>query len=318
ISLKTNFEGEGFTGSYWDRTEYLLEIIENHNQPQHNTEYTAEGIDSNSFVSENMSNKTTTSKDKGKRVQEIDNGTTQSYKMRFLKPIIRPSMFKLSLPITPDELPNCTPYLDLVVPDGRNNPCRCFWTQLQSGKIALTRGWEEFYQMYKINLDSMLYFTHKGNSTFQVRIFDFGGIENSYQLRDPEEPPYIRTGNYEIAKCINIPPSPSARAVAAKVKSKWPFFVMDLTARMMSSRLLPNVPHLGHFTGQRHPLILTHGHIQVEATYTRYSGKRDGSFGVISGGWENFASLCNFKPGGVGVFEVISTEPVTIIQVRCR
>ncbi|RYR46037.1 hypothetical protein Ahy_A07g031804 [Arachis hypogaea] len=262
-----------------------------------------------------MSNKTTTSKDKGKRVQEIDNSTTQSYKMRFLKPIIRPSMFKLSLPITPDELPNRTPYLDLVVPDGRNNPCRCFWTQLQSGKIALTRGWEEFYQMYKINLDFMLYFTHKGNSTFQVRIFDFGGIENSYQLRDPEEPPYIRTGNYEIAKCINIPPSASARAVAAKVKSKWPFFVMDLTARMMSSRLLPNVPHLSHFTGQRHPLILTHGHIQVEATYTRYSGKRDGSFGVISGGWENFASLCNFKPGGVGVFEVISTEPVTIIQI---
>ncbi|XLT68983.1 hypothetical protein HN873_025422 [Arachis hypogaea] len=127
----------------------------------------------------------------------------------------------------------------------------------------------------------MLYFTHKGNSTFQVRIFDFGGIENSYQLRDPEEPPYIRTGNYEIAKCINIPPSASARAVAAKVKSKWPFFVMDLTARMMSSRLLPNVPHLSHFTGQRHPLILTHGDIQVEATYTRYSGKRDGSFGVI-------------------------------------
>ncbi|XLT64368.1 hypothetical protein HN873_020807 [Arachis hypogaea] len=116
--------------------------------------------------------------------------------------------------------------------------------------------------MYKINLDSMLYFTHKGNSTFQVRIFDFGGIENSYQLRDPEEPPYVRIGNYEIAKCINIPPSASARAVSAKVKSKWPFFVMDLTARMMSSRLLPNVPHLNHFTGQRHPIILTHGHIQ--------------------------------------------------------
>ncbi|XLR44350.1 hypothetical protein S83_029010 [Arachis hypogaea] len=93
---------------------------------------------------------------------------------------------------------------------------------------------------------------------------------------------------------------------------------MDLTARMMSSQLLPNVPHLSHFTGQRHPIILTHGHIEVEVTYTRYSGKRDGSFGVISGGWENFASLCNFKPGGVRIFEVISTEPVTIIQVRCR
>ncbi|XLT62331.1 hypothetical protein HN873_018855 [Arachis hypogaea] len=72
----------------------------------------------------------TSSKDKGKRVQAIDNGTTQNYKMRFLKPVIRPSMFKL--------LPNRTPYLDLVVPDGRNNPCRCFWMQLQSGKIALT------------------------------------------------------------------------------------------------------------------------------------------------------------------------------------
>ncbi|XLR23704.1 hypothetical protein S83_051604, partial [Arachis hypogaea] len=78
----------------------------------------------------------------------------------------------------------------------------------------------------------------------------------------------------------------------------------------------PNVPHLSHFTVQRHPIILTHGHIQVEATYTRYSGKRDGSFGVISGGWEIFASLCNFKPGGVGVFEVISNEPVTIIQIQ--
>ncbi|XLR65497.1 hypothetical protein S83_016169, partial [Arachis hypogaea] len=197
-----------------------------------------------------------------------------------------------SLPITSDELPNRTPYLDLVVPDGRNNPCRCFWTQLQSSKIALTRGWEEFYQMYKINLDSMLYFKHKGNSNFQVRIFYFSGIENSYQLRDPKEPPYVRTGHYEIAKCINIPPSASARVVAAKL----------------------NVPHLSHFTRQRHPVILTHGHIQVEATYTRYSGKRDGSFGVISGGWENFASLCNFKPSGVAVFEVISTEPVMILQ----
>ncbi|XLR44587.1 hypothetical protein S83_029247 [Arachis hypogaea] len=72
----------------------------------------------------------TSSKDKGKRVQAMDDGTTQSYKLRFLKPVIRPSMFKLSLPITPDELPNRTPYLDLVVPEGRNNPCRCFWTQL--------------------------------------------------------------------------------------------------------------------------------------------------------------------------------------------
>ncbi|RYR51293.1 hypothetical protein Ahy_A06g026318 [Arachis hypogaea] len=228
----------------------------------------------------------TSSKDKGKRKLPMDQGTTQNYKLKFLKLVIRPLMFKLSLPITPDELPNRTPYLDLPV---------------QSGKIALTRGWQEFYQTYKINLDSMLYFSHKENSNLQVRIFDFGGIENSYQLRDPEEPPYVRTGDYQIEKCINIPPSASAKAVAAKVKTKWPFFVIDLTPRMISSRLL------------RHPIILTHGHIEVEATYTRYSGKRDGSFGVISRGWENFASLCNFKSGGVGVFEVISTEPVTII-----
>ncbi|QHO58898.1 hypothetical protein S83_009518 [Arachis hypogaea] len=258
----------------------------------------------------------TSSKDKGKRKLPMDQGTTQNYKLRFLKPVLRPSMFKLSLPITLDELPNRTPYLDLVVPDGRNNPFRYLWSPVQSGKIALTRGWQEFYQTYKINLDSMLHFTHKGNTNFQVRIFNFGGNENSYQLRDPEEPPYVRTGDYQIAKCINIPPSASAKAVAAKVKTKWPFFVMDLTARMMSSQLLPNVPHLSHFTGQRHPIILTYSHIEVEATYTRYSGKRDGSFGVISGGWENFASLCNFKPGGVEIFEVISTEPVTIIQVR--
>ncbi|XLU95685.1 hypothetical protein S245_010037 [Arachis hypogaea] len=236
----------------------------------------------------------TSSKDKGKRKLPMDQGTTQNYKLRFLKPVLRPSMFKLSLPITLDELPNRTQYLDLVVPDGRNNPFRYLWSPVQSGKIALTRGWQEFYQTYKINLDSMLHFTHKGNTNFQVRIFNFGGNENSYQLRDPEEPPYVRTGDYQIAKCINIPPSASAKAVAAK----------------------PNVPHLSHFTGQRHPIILTYSHIEVEATYTRYSGKRDGSFGVISGGWENFASLCNFKPGGVEIFEVISTEPVTIIQVR--
>ncbi|XLR44349.1 hypothetical protein S83_029009 [Arachis hypogaea] len=135
----------------------------------------------------------TSSKDKGKRKLPMDQGTTQNYKLRFLKPVIRPSMFKLSLPITPDELPNHSSYLDLVVPDGRNNPFRCFWSPIQSGKIVLTRGWQEFYQTYKINLDSMLYFTHKGNSNFQVWIFDFGGIENSYQLRDPEEPPYVRT-----------------------------------------------------------------------------------------------------------------------------
>ncbi|RYR77757.1 hypothetical protein Ahy_A01g002358 [Arachis hypogaea] len=215
----------------------------------------------------------TSSRDKGKRKLPINQGSTKNYKLRYLKAVIRPSMFKLqSLPITPDELPNRTSFLDLVVPDERNNPFWCFWSPIQNGKIALTRGWQEFYQTYKINLDSMLYFKHKGNSNFQVQIFDFSGIENSYQLRDPEEPPYVRTSNFQTAKCINIPPSARVKAVAAK----------------------PNVPHLSHFTAQRHPLILTHGHIKVEATYTRYSGKRD---------------------GGVGIFEVISTEPITIIQL---
>ncbi|QHO46918.1 B3 DNA binding domain-containing protein [Arachis hypogaea] len=193
--------------------------------------------------------------DNGKRKLHIDQGSTTNYKLRFLKPVIKPSMFKLSLPITLDELPNWTPFLDLVVLDGRNNPFRCFWLPVQNGKIALTCGWQEFYQTYKINLDSMIYFKHKGNSIFQVQIFDFGGIENSYQLRDPEEPPYVRTGDYQIAKCISIPPLASAKAVAAK----------------------PNVPHLSHFTEQKQ-------HIH----------------------------------GSVGIFEVISTKPVTIIQVRCR
>ncbi|XLU81346.1 hypothetical protein S245_004766 [Arachis hypogaea] len=204
------------------------------------------------------------SKDKGKRKLPMDQCTTQNYKLRFLKPVIRPSIFKLSLPITPDELPNRTPYLDLVVPDGRNNPFR-----------SSTRRTKSIWTPCSISHT-------KENSNFQVRIFDFGGIENSYQLRDPEEPPYVRTGDYQIAKCINIPLSTSAKAVAAKIKSKWPFFVMDLTARMMSSRLLPNVPHLSHFTGQRHAIILTHGHIEVEATYTRYSGKKGRSLSTCN------------------------------------
>ncbi|KAL4343767.1 hypothetical protein AHAS_Ahas11G0111300 [Arachis hypogaea] len=91
---------------------------------------------------------------------------------------------------------------------------------------------------------------------------------------------------------------------------------MDLTSRVLSSHLLPNVPHLSHFTGQRHTLILSHGHIEVEATYTRFSGRRDGSFRVFFGGWADFASLCKFQAGGVGIFEVISTESVTVLQVR--
>ncbi|QHO07384.1 hypothetical protein S83_047126 [Arachis hypogaea] len=164
----------------------------------------------------------------------------------------------------------------------------------------------------------MLYFKHKGNSDFQVQIFDFGGIENSYQPRPPKEQLYERKGKFETAKCINKPSSVKAKDVAASVSSKWPFFVMELTGPKLSSRLLPNVPHLSLFTAQRHLFLLTHSHIEVETTYTRYSGKRDGSFGVIFGGCETFASLCNFKPGGVGVFEVIFVDLMTIIQVRCR
>ncbi|KAL4381617.1 hypothetical protein AHAS_Ahas04G0151400 [Arachis hypogaea] len=118
------------------------------------------------------------------------------------------------------------------------------------------------------------------------------------------------------ACCINNPSSHKAKEIAQTHKTKWPFFVMDLTDRVLHSHLLPNVPHLSHFTSQRHTLFLSHGHIEVEATYTRFSGRRDGCFGVISGGWAKFASLCKFEPGGVGIFEVISTEPVTVLQVR--
>ncbi|XLR44814.1 hypothetical protein S83_029474, partial [Arachis hypogaea] len=76
----------------------------------------------------------------------------------------------------------------------------------------------------------------------------------------------------------------------------------------------PNVPHLSHFTGQRHILILSHKHIEVEVTYSGFSGRRDDSVGVISGGWEHFASLCKFEPRGVKIFEVMSIEPVTVLQ----
>ncbi|KAL4373506.1 hypothetical protein AHAS_Ahas05G0088600 [Arachis hypogaea] len=92
-----------------------------------------------------------------------------------------------------------------------------------------------------------------------------------------------------------------AKAIAEKHKTKWPFFVMDLTSRVLSSHLL------------RHTLILAHSHIEVEATYTRFSGRHDGSFGVISEGWVDFATLCKFEPRGVGIFEVISTETFTVL-----
>ncbi|KAL4397023.1 hypothetical protein AHAS_Ahas01G0150400 [Arachis hypogaea] len=108
------------------------------------------------------------------------------------------------------------------------------------------------------------------------------------------------------------------KAIDEKFSTKCPFFVMDLTGLILSSHLLSNVPHLSHFTGQRHPLFFVHGYIEVEATYTKFSGTQNSSFGIISGSWENFASLCNFKPGGVGTFKVILVKSVTILQVRCH
>ncbi|RYR09929.1 hypothetical protein Ahy_B05g078369 [Arachis hypogaea] len=218
-----------------------------------------------------------------------------------------------ALPIGPDEIPNKTPYINLVVPDGRDISFRCFWKEQQNGSITLTRGWPEFYRTYQINLDSMLLFKHKGKSDFQVHIFDFGGCKNTYQPQPSEEPPYEKKGTYQRAHCINNPSSEKAKEIAEKHKTKWPFFIMDLTSRVLSSHLLSNVPHLSHFIGQRHTLILAHGHIEVEATYTKFSGRRDGSFGVISGGWSYFATLCKFDPGGVGIFEVISTETVIVL-----
>ncbi|RYR48894.1 hypothetical protein Ahy_A07g034991 [Arachis hypogaea] len=181
------------------------------------------------------------------------------------------------------QTPQQGPYITLVVPDGRCIGHRCFWKQQQNGSIALTRGWPKFYRTYQINLDSMLLFKHKGNSEFQVRIFDFGGRENTYRPRPSKEPPYEAKGAYRRARCINHPSSHKAKVIAQTHKTKWPFFVMDLTDRVLHSCLL-----------------------------------RDDSFGVISGGWADFVSLCKFEPGGVGIFEVMSTEPVIVLQVRCR
>ncbi|RYQ88528.1 hypothetical protein Ahy_B09g095662 isoform A [Arachis hypogaea] len=258
------------------------------------------------------------SRNKGKRPATDLQRNQQHRPLRFLKPIIRPPSFKLALPIGPYKLLSGAPYMTLMVPDGRCIGHRCFWEQQQNGSITLTRGWPEFCRTYQINLDSILLFKHKGNSEFQVRIFDFGGRENTYCTRPSKEPPYEAKGTYRRARCINNPSSHKAKAIAQTHKTKWPFFVMDLTNCVLHSHLLLNVPHLSHFTGQRHTLFLSHGHIEVEATYTRFSGKRDGSFRVISGGWEDFVRLCKFEPGGVGIFEVMSTEPVTVLQVRCR
>ncbi|QHO19140.1 uncharacterized protein DS421_11g326300 [Arachis hypogaea] len=76
------------------------------------------------------------------------------------------------------------------------------------------------------------------------------------------------------------------------------------------------MPHLSHFTCQKHSIQLAHGHIEVTTRYTRYSCRRDSSFGVISGVWADFARLCNFKLGCVGVFEVVILRPVTIHMVQ--
>ncbi|RYR77875.1 hypothetical protein Ahy_A01g002556 isoform A [Arachis hypogaea] len=183
---------------------------------------------------------------------------------------------------------------NLVVPDGKDVHIQYFWKERQNDSIALTRDWPQFYRRYKINLDSMLYFKHIGNSDFQVHIFTFGGhtIPTYQQLL------------YE--NCINNPFFDKVKAIDEKFSTKCPFFVMDLTGLILSSHLL------------RHPLFFVHGYIEVEATYTKFSGTQNSSFGIISGSWENFASLCNFKPGGVGTFKVILVKSVTILQVRCH
>ncbi|KAL4343409.1 hypothetical protein AHAS_Ahas11G0075500 [Arachis hypogaea] len=258
------------------------------------------------------------SRNKGKRLATDLQQNQQHHPLCCLKPIIRPPSFKLALPIGPDKLPSEALYMTLMVPDGRFIGHRCLWEQQQNGSITLTRGWPEFCRTYQINLDSILLFKHKGNSEFQVRIFDFGGRKNTYRPQPSKEPPYEAKGTYRRARCINNPSLHKAKVIAQTHKTKWPFFVMDLTDRVLHSHLLLNVPHLSHFTGQRHTLFLSHGHIEVEATNTRFSGKRDDSFRVISGGWADFVRLCEFEPGGVGIFEVMSTEPVTVLQVRCR
>ncbi|KAL4275474.1 hypothetical protein AHAS_Ahas20G0110800 [Arachis hypogaea] len=147
----------------------------------------------------------------------------QQRPLRFLKPIISPPSFKLALPIGPDKLPSGAPYMTLVVPDGRCIGHRCFWKQQQNDSIALTH--------------SMLLFKHKGNSEFQVRIFDFSGCENTYRPRPSKEPPYEAKGTYRRARCINNPSSHKAKAIAQTHKTKWSFFVMDLTDRVLHSHL---------------------------------------------------------------------------------
>ncbi|KAL4320440.1 hypothetical protein AHAS_Ahas14G0010700 [Arachis hypogaea] len=78
------------------------------------------------------------SRNKGKRPATGTQRNQQHLRLHFLKPIIRPACFKLVLPIGPDELSNWTPYINLVVPDGRDIGFRCFWKEQQNGSIALT------------------------------------------------------------------------------------------------------------------------------------------------------------------------------------
>ncbi|XLU61220.1 hypothetical protein S245_020429, partial [Arachis hypogaea] len=103
------------------------------------------------------------------------------------------------------------PYITLVVPDGRCISHRCFWKQQQNGSIALTHGWPEFYRI---------------------------GHENTYSPRPSKEPPYEAKGAYRRARCINNPSSHKTKEIAQTHKTKWPFFVMDLTDRVLHSHLL--------------------------------------------------------------------------------
>ncbi|XLR30601.1 hypothetical protein S83_058501 [Arachis hypogaea] len=134
------------------------------------------------------------SRNKGKGPATAAQRNQQHHRLHFLKP---------SLPITPNDLPNRTPYLNLVVPDGRDVRFRCFWKEQQNGSIALTRGLPQFYR---------------------------SGRENNYQPRPSEELPYEKQSTYQRAHCMNNPSSNKAKAIVEKFSTKCPFSVMDLTS----------------------------------------------------------------------------------------
>ncbi|RYR28818.1 hypothetical protein Ahy_B01g053011 isoform A [Arachis hypogaea] len=226
------------------------------------------------------------SRNKGKQTATADQENHQHSRLRFLKPIVRLACFKLECP------------LSLLLERTAK------WQHRIDSRLAT-------FLPYIPNKFRLLSSFQAQGTYLRLRC-----CENAYQPRPSEEPPYEKKGTYQRARCINNPSSDKAKGIAQTHKTKWPFFVIDLTSRVLSSHLLPNVPHLSHFTGQRHTLILSHDHIEVEATYTRFSDRRDGSLGVISRGWANFASLCKFQPGGVGIFEGISTEPVTVLHIH--